>query len=98
MTYKSVHALNTISGKVGVVPESYLTSPAFADILVEVPDGTKDYDPEFWKPTTAKEHREKPTTRNKMTRKKEDVEDTPALDSESTIPWVPESYAEPTSD
>lgn len=64
----TVSALNTVSGRVGRVPATYLTSPAFSKVLVEVPEGTKDYDPLFWKPTDADTHRAKPTYKRKAAR------------------------------
>lgn len=69
---KQVTALNTISGQVGLVPASYLDSPAFKDQLVEVPEGTKSYDPKFYKPTDAKGHAEKPVNKAKAEAKKPD--------------------------
>ena len=77
MTRKTVNTLNTISGRVGPVPVAYLDDPDFSKFLVEVPEGTKDYDPEFWKPTDADSHRAKETTKRKSARattpKKDDV-------------------------
>lgn len=86
MTVKTVNTLNTISGRVGHVPVNYLDDPDFSQFLVEVPEGTKDYDPEFWKPTTAKEHRAKSTTQKKNARVEsaaldtQPVETTPELE------------------
>jgi hypothetical protein len=62
---KTVFALNTVSGIVGAVPAAYLKLPILGDSLVEVPEGTKSYDPKFFKPTTAAEHQAKPTTQRK---------------------------------
>lgn len=61
----TITALNTVSGVVGVVPASYLKLPVLRDTLVEVPEGTKSYDPKFFKPTTAAEHQAKPTSQRK---------------------------------
>lgn len=66
---KTVHALNTVSGIVGVVPAVYLKLPGLGDSLVEVPEGTKSYDPKFFKPTTAAGHQAKPTTQRKDDKK-----------------------------
>lgn len=65
MTSKTVFTLNTLSGRVGVVPAIYLDDPQFGAYLVKVPEGTKDYDPEFFKPGTASEHVEKETSKRK---------------------------------
>lgn len=62
---KQVNTLNTVSGQVGLVPISYLTSPAFKDQLVEVPEGTKSYDPKFYKSTDAKGYAEKPVNKSR---------------------------------
>lgn len=62
---KQVHALNTISGQVGLVPASYLDHPVLGESLVEVPEGTKSYDPKFYKGTTKDEHKQKETTKRK---------------------------------
>lgn len=51
MTNKTVFALNTASGQVGSVPEAYLTHPVLGRVLVEVPEGTKSFDPEKYQPT-----------------------------------------------
>lgn len=60
-----VTVLDTISGQVGSVPVSYLKHPAFKDHLVEVPEGTKSYDSEFYQPTDAAGHKEKPVQKAK---------------------------------
>lgn len=54
---KEVFTLNTISGVTGYVPESYLTHPVLGLSLVGVEEGTKSYDPEFYKPQTAEEYK-----------------------------------------
>ena len=80
-------ALNTVSGQVGVVPKSYLDHPVLGKTLVEVPEGTKSYDPEFYTPTDAEGHAAKPVRRNKKT-------DKPAEDH----PPVLDGLEEPTSE
>lgn len=78
-----VHALNTVSGQVGLVPASYLEHPVFGKTLVEVPEGTKSYDPEFYKPTDKEGHDEKPTNKRKLNDKKPEADNTqPALADE----------------
>lgn len=71
MASKTVNALNTISGRVAQVPASYLDSPDFGPYLVEVPEGTKDYDPKFFKAGTAEEHKAKPSQQRKAEEKAE---------------------------
>lgn len=68
MSIKQVTALDTISGRVAVVPAFYLGEAYFGDHLVEVPEGTKDYDPEFYKSTDAEGHRNKPVNKAKADR------------------------------
>jgi hypothetical protein len=58
MSNKTVFALNTVSGQVGVVPASYLDHPVLGKTLVEVPEGTKSYEPTKYKSQTADEWRE----------------------------------------
>lgn len=53
---KLIHALNTASGQVGVVPANYLNIPGVKDYLVEVPEGTKSYEASKFKPQTAEEY------------------------------------------
>lgn len=82
MANKQISALNTISGRVGRVPVGYLKDPQFGEYLVEVPEGTKDFDPIFWKPTDTKSHRAKETTQHKQERaaaekEKEEATETP---------------------
>lgn len=69
---KLVHALNTLNGKVAPVPAHYIDHPVLGENLVEVPEGTKDYDEEFWHATDAKSHRAKSTTRRKTAAKSDD--------------------------
>lgn len=52
---KQVLARDTISGKVGMVPEIYLSLPGFADHLVAVDEGAKDFVPGMFKPEQVKE-------------------------------------------
>lgn len=52
-----VWTLHTVSGAVARVPEHLLAHPIIGDYLVEVAPHSKSYDPELWKPTTAKEYR-----------------------------------------
>lgn len=52
---KQVHALNTASGQVGLVPAIYLELPGLKEFLVEVPEDTKSFEPTKFKPTTAEE-------------------------------------------
>ena len=85
MTLKTVNTLNTISGRVGPVPVAYLDDKDFSKFLVEVPEGTKDYDPEFWKATDADGHRAKSTTKRKAARAAAWVEEeTPVIPEEPT--------------
>jgi hypothetical protein len=58
---KTITALNTISGQVGQVPASYIDHPVLGQSLVEVPAGTKSYDPKFYKSTDKEGDAEKPT-------------------------------------
>lgn len=53
----TVFALNTASGKVAEVPAVYLTLPNLKDYLVEVPAGTKSYEPTKYKGQTAAEYK-----------------------------------------
>jgi len=53
---KTVFALNTASGKVGEIPAVYLELPGLKEYLVEVPAGTKSYEPSKFQPQTAKEY------------------------------------------
>jgi len=48
---------NTVSGQIGLVPESYLKHPWFKDQLVEVSDNAKNAAPELHKPRTAAEQK-----------------------------------------
>jgi hypothetical protein len=75
----TVQALNTISGKVGPVPESYLSHPVLGKHLVLAEPGQKDYTPELFKPDTAEGHSKK------QSRKKEPVMIV-ALDADETEP------------
>lgn len=51
-----VKALDTISGQVAFVPQSFLKHPVFSKTLVEVDDGKKPYAPEFYTPKTPTEY------------------------------------------
>lgn len=53
---KMIHALNTASGVVGLVPENYLTLPGLKEYLVEVDADTKSYEPTKYKAVTAEEY------------------------------------------
>lgn len=84
---KKVHALDTISGKVGIVPEIYLELPGFKDHLVLVDEDAKDHEPALYKPATAEEYTTRKSGRKineKLERVEEDsLEDTqPTLDSD----------------
>lgn len=71
---KEVPTLDTISGKVGLVPAVYLTIAPFKDHLVEVEPGEKDRTPALYKPTDVAGHNDKSTTQKKLNDKKEDSE------------------------
>lgn len=53
---KFVTALDTISGKVGEVPENYIGHPILGVNLVEVDPGTKDRAPEKHKAQNAEDY------------------------------------------
>lgn len=50
MATELVHVLNPATGKVGELSRRLFRIPSIGGNLVEVPAGTKDYDPEFYKP------------------------------------------------
>jgi hypothetical protein len=79
---KMITALDTISGQVGQVPERYLTLPGFAEHLVRVDEGTKNYEPELYKPTDAEEYVEKKASRKKLMNSEPEEEPETTLDSE----------------
>lgn len=56
---KTVLTRDTISGQVGLVPESYLTHPVLGLNLVLVKADAKDFEPTLHKPTSAAEHADK---------------------------------------
>lgn len=64
---KQINTLNTISGQVGLVPATYLNNPVLGRNLVEVPEGTKSYDPEFYQPTDREGDAAKPTRGRRKT-------------------------------
>ena len=49
---------NTLNGEVSVEDEGFLENPTFAQFYVEVEEGAKPYDPNFYQPKTAEEFRE----------------------------------------
>lgn len=51
----TVFAIDTTSGQVGEVPESYLTHPVLGLTLVKVSSDTKSFDPALYKPKTKDE-------------------------------------------
>lgn len=53
---KQIWALHTLTGQVRRIDEHILSHAAFAPYLVEVPAGTKSYDPILYKPQTAAEY------------------------------------------
>lgn len=79
---KMITALDTISGQIGPVPESYLKLPGFSDHLVRVDEGTKSYEPELHKPTDAAEYKERKSSQKKMTNSKPEETEAPTLDLE----------------
>lgn len=83
---KMIHARDTISGKVGLVPAIYLTLPVLGDHLVEVDADAKDHEPKLHKPADAKEYTERRAVSRKMneseTTEKADVKPEVSLDSE----------------
>lgn len=80
----TVQALNTISGKVGPVPESYLSHPVLGKHLVLAEPGQKDYAPELFKPTDSVGHSKKKSTKPK--------------EQGPVIPDYQESYGEDTQE
>ena len=48
---------NTLNGEVSVEDEGFLDNPTFAQFYVEVEEGAKPYDPNFYQPKTAEEFR-----------------------------------------
>ena len=76
---KKVLALNTVSGQVAEVPEAYMTHPVLGKTLVAVPDETKPYNPEFYKPTDSAGYEER-----RRTRKSAKMEPTPEEAEEPT--------------
>ena len=48
---------NTLNGEVSVEDEGFLENPTFAQFYVEVEEGAKPYDPNFYQPKTAEEFR-----------------------------------------
>lgn len=72
--------LNAQTGEVGQISRRLLRIPSIGGILVEVPAGTKSYDPEFYKPQTPEEfveaHPEKVVTASKQKTADENEEET----------------------
>jgi hypothetical protein len=52
---ETIHALDTISGRIGDIPLSQFEHPAFAWHLVEVSADTKEVAPELVKPMSAQD-------------------------------------------
>lgn len=50
-----ITVMNTLNGQTDVVEEDFLDNPTFAEVFVEVPEGTKPYAEGFYKPRTAEE-------------------------------------------
>ena len=48
---------NTLNGEVSVENARFLENPTFAQFYVEVEEGAKPYDPNFYQPKTAEEFR-----------------------------------------
>ena len=48
---------NTLNGEVSVEDVWFLENPTFAQFYVEVEEGAKPYDPNFYQPKTAEEFR-----------------------------------------
>jgi hypothetical protein len=81
---KQVRARNTVSGQIGIVPESYLTHPVLGKTLVQVDDDAKSYLPEMYQPTDAEGDAEKPSRARRVKAAEEstaplDLPDAPAL-------------------
>jgi hypothetical protein len=82
---KKIHALDTISGKVGLVPEAYLNLPVFKDHLVRVEEDQKDYEPEMHKPTSANEFNGRKNGKKVVAEEEPVLEDTQPLDYDLTL-------------
>ena len=80
-----VTALNTASGQVGEIPRSYLNHPVLGKTQVEVPAGTKSYDPKFYKPTDAAGYAAKPVRQSKKAKEAEVIEAESNLGDENTV-------------
>ena len=50
-----ITVMNTLNGQTDVVEENFLDNPTFAEVYVEVPEGTKPYAEGFYTPRTAEE-------------------------------------------
>lgn len=92
---KTVTALNTVSGKVGVVPETYLTHPVLGKTLVEVEEGTKSYEPSLYRTTDKDGDAAKPTRGRRRNTVDEDTQPTPEPDE---VPEIAGDQPNVTSD
>jgi len=79
---KTVTALNTVSGQVGQVPESYLTHPVLGKTLVQVEPGTKSYIPGMYDQYTTDERKERRTRRPKAVEVEASADEEATSDSE----------------
>lgn len=61
----TVQALNTLSGKIGPVPEHYLTHPVLGKHLVLAEPGQKPYVADLFKSNTADEYAKKQSRKQK---------------------------------
>jgi hypothetical protein len=68
MTNK-VTAVNVVNGQVAVVNASDLVHPFFGEFLVEVPEGTKSFEPSLYKSKTKEEFLESQKTQKDATDK-----------------------------
>lgn len=85
---KTVLTRDTISGVVGSVPAHYLDHPILGKNLIEVPEGTKSFEPSMYK-SKDKDGNEvvddssKPTTLEKIEEKIDGKPSKPTLDLEN---------------
>jgi hypothetical protein len=79
---KMIMALDTISGQVDEVPETYLRLPGLREHLVRVEADTKSYVPELHKPTDADEFKERKASRKKLINESPEETEAPTLDLE----------------
>lgn len=85
---KTVLTRDTISGVVGRVPAEYLDHPVLGSHLVEVPEGTKSFEPELYKSKDADgnevtDDSSKATTLEKIEEKIDGKPAKPTLDGEN---------------